>query len=248
MTVKKFLSDKLEKLIGVLTGKEKQNAEIRFWKKMIQTYLGWYNGEINELYGHPSPTINKVITHKPEISAILTFFETHQKKKYLHDLRLTPESFGGMRILDIGSGPFPSALCFQNCEVYNLDPLFDRYIAAGYPVHCYEARARFVHAKAESIPFEDGYFDAVISVNAIDHVDNFEKTALEIKRILKPEGKFRMHVHYHPKTTAEPIELNDEVFLKNYSWVSNLQRFKESKEKLGTVLTDPSEKYVVWGN
>ena len=76
-----------------------------------------------------------------------------------------------MKVLDVGSGPFPSALCFQGCDIYNLDPLMDKYIAAGYPLHCYESRARFVQAKAEAIPFEDGFFDAVISVNAIDHVD-----------------------------------------------------------------------------
>ena len=35
------------------------------------------------------------------------------------------------------------------------------------------------------MPFEDGFFDAVISVNAIDHVNDFAETAKEIKRVLK---------------------------------------------------------------
>jgi ubiquinone/menaquinone biosynthesis C-methylase UbiE len=124
----------------------------------------------------------------------------------------------------------------------------DAYIAAGYPLHCYEQRARFVKAMAESIPFEDGFFDAVISVNAIDHVNDFAATAKEIKRVLKPGGRFRMHVHYHPKTKAEPLELNDEVFLQNYSWVSNLKKINESKQKTGTNIIGDNEKYVVWGN
>jgi ubiquinone/menaquinone biosynthesis C-methylase UbiE len=248
MALKDQLLVKLEKFTGIITGKEKQNAEIRFWQKEIERYGKWYRGEMSELYGHPSPKNNKIVVYSPDISAILTFFETHQKPKYLNDLLLDKNSFSGMKLLDVGSGPFPSALCFENCEVYSLDPLFDRYIAAGFPIHCYESRGKFVQAKAEAIPFEDGYFDAVISVNAIDHVDNFEKTALEIKRILRPGGRFRMHVHYHSKTTAEPIELNDEIFSKHYSWVSDLKKLKESKEKLGTVLTDPGEKYVVWGN
>ena len=248
MAIKNLLIEKLEKITGIVTGKEKQNAEVRFWQKEIKKYIAWYNDEIKELYGHPAPGNKKIIAPTPGISAILTFFETHQKPKYLKDLLLEADSFSGMKILDIGSGPFPSGLCFSNCEVYCLDPLFDRYIGAGFPVHIYESRARFVQSKAEAIPFNDGFFDAVISVNAIDHVDDFEKTATEIKRIIKPGGRFRMHVHYHPKTTAEPLELNDEVFLKNYSWVSDLSRMKESNEKMGTVLTDPNEKYVVWGN
>jgi len=248
MSIKNLVQEKLEKLTGIITGKEKQNAEIRFWQKIIKKYVQWYNGELKELYGHPSPVVNKIKAATPEISAILTFFEIHQKPKYIKDLLLEKNDFTGLKLLDIGSGPFPSALCFLDCDVYCLDPLFDRYINVGFPIHCYESRARFVQAPAEAIPFNDGYFDAVISVNAIDHVDDFEKTALEIKRVLKPGGRFRMHVHYHPKTTAEPIELNDAVFLKNYSWVRDIKKIQESKEKLGTVLTDPSEKYVVWGN
>jgi len=248
MAIKQAILEKVEKITGILTGKEKQNAEVRFWEKEIKRYLQWFNGEIKELYGHPSPGSNKIIAATPEISAIQTFFEIHQKTKYLNDLLLPEQFFSGMKLLDIGSGPFPSALCFKNCEVYALDPLFDRYIGAGFPIHCYESRAKFVRAKAESIPFNDGFFDAVISVNAIDHVDDFEKTALEIRRVLKSEGKFRMHVHYHSKTTAEPLELNDEVFLKNYSWVADIKRIHESNKKLGTALTDPNEKFVVWGN
>jgi len=179
---------------------------------------------------------------------LLTFFRDHQEVKYLKDLHLDENAFSGMKVLDIGSGPFPSGLCYKNAEIYCLDPLMGKYIEAGYPIHCYDSRAKFVQAMAEDIPFEDGYFDAVISVNAIDHVNDFAKTATEIQRVLKPGGRFRMHAHYHPKTTAEPIELNDEVFLHHYNWVHNLKRIHESNQKTGTVLSDTREKYVVWGN
>jgi SAM-dependent methyltransferase len=202
---------------------------------------------LTELYGHRAPVL-KVDAYTIELSAILTFFEVHQKVKYLSDLVLDAEEFKGMKVLDVGSGPFPSALCFKECEVYSLDPLFDSYLAAGYPIHCYETRGRFVHAKAEDIPFEEGYFDAVISVNAIDHVNNFADTAKEIKRILNPHGKFRMHVHYHPATKAEPLEINDEFFLKHYGWVKDLKKIAESKHKFGSTLSSSNEKYVVWGN
>ena len=239
---------KLERLLYIITGKDKEFAEIKFWRKQIQKYIDWYNGDIKELYGHPSP-VNKVKAHTVQLSAILTFFNVHQKVKYQHDLQLGANDLAGMKVLDIGSGPFPSALCFNDCEVYSLDPLIDSYLAAGYPIHCYEARGRFVHSKAENMPFDDAFIDAVISVNAIDHVNYFGQTALEIKRVLKPGGKFRMHVHYHPKTAAEPIELNDDVFLQHYSWVNNLTRISESKNKTGTSLDKNNEElYVVWGN
>lgn len=242
-----YIKQKVERLAYMFAGKDKEFAEIKFWRKQITKYISWYKGEIAELYGHPTP-VNKIKAYTIELSAILTFFEIHQKVKYRTDLRLTTDEFTGLKILDVGSGPFPSALCFHECEVYSLDPLFDSYLSAGYPIHCYEARGKFVHAKAEAMPFEDGFFDAVISVNAIDHVNDFAEAAKEIRRVLKPGGRFRMHVHYHPKTKAEPLELNDEVFLKHYSWVSNLKKISASKQKTGTFLSSNEELYVVWGN
>ncbi len=244
-----FFKRKIERLIYLLNGKDKEFAEIKFWRRQINLYLKWFNGEIDQLYGHSSPRADqKVISHKPEVAALLTFFEIHQKEKYKRDLQLPDNAFAGMKVLDVGSGPFPSALCFKDCDVYSLDPLIDSYVSAGYPLHCYEARGRFVCSQAESTPFEDKFFDAIVSVNAIDHVNDFAATARELQRILKPNGKFRMHVHYHPKTKAEPLELNDEVFLKNYSWVNGIRKISESKVKTGTSIQDDRELFVVWGN
>jgi SAM-dependent methyltransferase len=242
-----FWSRKLERLFYIMMGKDKEFAEIKFWRRQIAVYVKWYNGEISELYGHPSPR-EKINAATVELSALLTFFEVHQKYKYKSDLLLNEDEFIGMRILDIGSGPFPSGLCFRECEVYSLDPLMDKYISAGYPLHCYENRAKFVHAKAENMPFENAYFDAVISVNAIDHVNDFAKVASEVKRVLRENGRFRMHVHYHLETTAEPLELNDEIFLKHYDWVKGIKKIHVSKEKTGHTLKDDRECYVVWGN
>jgi ubiquinone/menaquinone biosynthesis C-methylase UbiE len=244
-----FMKQKLERLVYIFMGKDKEFAEIKFWRKQINNYVKWYNGELASLYGHASPIEGeKVKAATTELSALLTFFKLHQLVKYQKDLLLNEHDFAGLKVLDIGSGPFPSSLTFKNCETFSLDPLMDSYIAAGYPIHCYEQRARFVKSMAESMPFENGYFDAVISVNAIDHVNDFTATAVEIKRVLKPGGRFRMHVHYHPKTKAEPLELNDEIFLKHYSWVKDLKKINVSKEKIGTSITNDNEVFVVWGN
>ena len=245
--MKNSLKSKFEHLTSILMGTSKEFAEIKFWRKQIDNYIKWYKGEMPTLYGTPSPA-NKISSYSLKNAALLTFFRDHQEVKYLRDLQLDENAFSGMKILDIGSGPFPSGLCYKDAEVYCLDPLMAKYIEAGYPIHCYDNRARFVQSMAEDMPFDTGYFDAVISVNAIDHVNDFSKTSREIQRVLKPGGRFRMHVHYHPKTTAEPIELDDEIFLQHYGWVTGLKRISESKQKTGTILIDDREKYVVWGN
>lgn len=226
----------------------KQDAELEFWKNVLSLYKKWYLGELRELYGEPNPPdAQKIKAHTLQDSAILTWGKIHQEVKYLQDLALDKDVFNSMRLLDIGSGPHPSALVFENCEVYCLDPLLPEYINLGFPLHYYD-RVKFIHARSEDVPVPEHFFDAVISVNALDHVDDFNKTAMEIQRILKPEGKIRFHLHYHKATTTEPIELNDRKILQSFNWCHNLKKISESKAKRGALITQGNEVYTLWSN
>ena len=46
---------------------------------------------------------------------------------------------------------------------------------------------------AEDMPFPRS-FDGLVSVNALDHVDDFEGTASEIRRVLKEDAVVRVKV------------------------------------------------------
>lgn len=226
----------------------KYKAELDFWKKTLILYEKWYKGELKELYKEPSPNNQqKIKAYSVKDSAILTWEKLHQQKKYLEDLLLDKLAFKGLKVLDIGSGPHPSAVVFENCKVYCLDPLLPFYIEIGFPLHYYD-RVKFVYGFSENIPFVDNFFDAIISVNAMDHVDDFYKTAKEIKRVLKPKGKIRMHIHYHQKTKTEPLEINDEIVKKAFKWSKNLYKIKESKSKRGHALKNKNEVYTLWSN
>lgn len=228
---------------------KKYNAEIQFWKEILVSYVAWYKGEVKELYGEPSPAeAEKIKAYTIEYSAILTWQAAHQRKKYLEDLQLPDSAFENMKVLDVGSGPHPSALAFLNCDIYCLDPLLPLYMQTGFPIHIYEPRTKFVYGFSEKMPFENNYFDAVISVNAMDHVDDFNATANEIKRVLKPGGKLRFHLHFHPKTITEPLELNDNIVSKAFEWCDGFKKISESKIKRGTIVTDDNESYTVWSN
>ena len=48
----------------------------------------------------------------------------------------------------------------------------------------------FEVASVTQLPFEDEYFDVVIDFGVIHHVPNWPEALKEIKRVLKPEGKF----------------------------------------------------------
>ena len=227
--------------------RSKQDAEIAFWRNEIKRYQKWFKGDLSPLYKTPSPKDSqkeKAPTLKD--ASILTWHKLHQEVKYLEALALKPDAFQNMKLLDIGSGPMPSATCFKGCRLYCLEPLLPKYLEIGFPLHYYE-NVTFIHGTSEKIPVENGFFDAVISVNAIDHVDNIRATAAEIKRVLKKGGLLRMHVHYHPATKCEPISFDDDFFKELFCWCLNLSKVEISKQNYSTTLPD-KENFVLWSN
>jgi SAM-dependent methyltransferase len=226
---------------------KKQESEVKFWQKEIRKYRNWLNGELDLLYKTHSPEAQQVIRRADETdTSVLTWHRLHQEPKYLAELDLEEIAFEGMRVLDVGSGPMPSATCFKRCELYCLESLLPAYLLAGFPLHHY-AGVRFVHGTGESMPLEDNYFDAVISVNAIDHVDDFGQTAREIGRVCKPDGLLRVQAHYHAQTVCEPLELNDEIFAAAFSWCPGLKKINEKQEGFSADLP-ANESYALWSN
>jgi len=227
----------------------KMRSELDFWRQELRNYVAWYKGEIETHYGETCPgESDRIFDFKPEINAILTWTRVHQQGKYLEDLKLEMDAFAGERILDIGSGPLASAAVFSDCELYCLDPLLPLYILAGFPIHCYPSHVRFMYGSAENIPAANGFFDAAISVNALDHVDDLEMASEEIRRVRKKHGRLRFHLHYHRKTKTEPLELNDETVARAFDWCKDFRKIHQSSQKRGHVLTDAHEQYAVWSN
>ena len=85
-----------------------------------------------------------------------------------------------------------------------LDPLVERYRSFGIDRHS----ARYVNAPAENIPYPDGYFDVVTSINSLDHVNDVDAAMREMIRVVAPGGLILLVVEIHPKPTiAEPHAL-----------------------------------------
>jgi SAM-dependent methyltransferase len=225
----------------------KQAAELEFWRQEIERYQQWYRGELSPLYKTASPLDDqKVAAPNAKDASILTWHKLHQETKYLEDLELGATAFQGMKVLEVGAGPMPSATCFENCQLYCLEPLLPQYLHAGFPLHYYHS-VTFIHGCAERIPVQNDFFDAVISVNAIDHVDDLPQTAAEIKRVLKPHGLLRMHVHYHRATTCEPIEIDDALFGRLFGWCGDLKKIRMAGSNHSIDLP-ANESYALWSN
>lgn len=124
----------------------------------------------------------------------LYFGRGNRYRRRLLDLA---EVKAGDRVLDIGCGP--GRLVLATCErvgesgeAYGIDPSAEMVALAKRKAAKAGLSARFIQAAAEELPFDDGYFDVVISSLVIHHLtgDDLKRRAFgEIRRVLKNGGR-----------------------------------------------------------
>ena len=137
-----------------------------------------------------------------EVSKALSF------PRYKSDLMIGPNELTDKCVLDLGCGPMGALAWFNAKFRVGVDELISDYSRIGYPLQAHPIL--YVDGVAENLPFSNSQFDVVISVNALDHVENFEAAISEIHRIVKREGKIFASINYqHKATTTEPILLSD---------------------------------------
>jgi len=132
-----------------------------------------------------------------------TLGNQHYQEIYTTDMGLDLDYYSGKKILDIGCGPRGSLeWAHIAAERVGLDPLVSQYRKLGIEKHA----MKYVDAPAEKIPYPDGYFDVVASVNSLDHVDDLSRSIAEIIRVLDKGGEFLLITHIHQEPTiAEPV-------------------------------------------
>jgi SAM-dependent methyltransferase len=78
-----------------------------------------------------------------------------------------------------------------------------------------EPRLRQITIAPYRIPFDDGFFDVVVSTGVFEHAQNKEECFREIYRVLRPGGHA---VHIFPSKWYLPWEPHIFVPLANYFW------------------------------
>jgi SAM-dependent methyltransferase len=103
-------------------------------------------------------------------------------------------------ILDIGCGNSPykflideSKAVYTGIDVENADK-FDYY------------NPNKTVFDGENIPFENGYFDYVISTEVLEHIENPEKIIEETYRVLKPGGEAIVTIPWSARVHFEPYD------------------------------------------
>jgi len=97
----------------------------------------------------------------------------------------------GLRVLDVGCGPGDLSIrVARMChEVWGVDLTPEMIEIAEKKVDCEPANVFFHQADACELPFDDFCFDTVMTVNALQTMDEPDRAITEISRVLKPGGE-----------------------------------------------------------
>ena len=122
--------------------------------------------------------------------------QVYSTRDVLRRRALVREALGaqpGERILDIGCGPgfYVAELLEQvgpDGSVVGVDSSPDMLAVAAHRVEGHD-NAAFHEADATSLPVGDEDFDAVLSVQVMEYVEDLERALAEILRALRPGGR-----------------------------------------------------------
>jgi ubiquinone/menaquinone biosynthesis C-methylase UbiE len=107
----------------------------------------------------------------------------------------TWECFRGLRVLDVGCGPFGLIHYADSAaERIRIDPLLPQYS----PKQPLAGRHLSIAAMAESLPLADRSVDFAICFNALDHMLNPAAALDEMARVLRPGGTALLMIHTFP--------------------------------------------------
>ena len=100
----------------------------------------------------------------------------------------------GTRVLELGAG--------DGAQTAELRKLFAEVIPVDIaPSADVEG---LIVADAADLPFDDGYFDLVFSSNVLEHIERFDDSFTEMKRVLAPGG---IMIHSMPTATWKLIQV-----------------------------------------
>lgn len=131
------------------------------------------------------------------------------------------------RILDIGCGPNGMINHIDQAERFGLDPLMDFYLSNFKMPRGIKWRK----GVGESIPFENEYFDLVITTNTLDHTKQPEKMLEEVNRVLRKGGLLFLSVNCYG-----PLSLLGRGILEKLGIGSTLHPFSLSFSQIQHLL------------
>jgi SAM-dependent methyltransferase len=114
-------------------------------------------------------------------------FQTDDRcmRAYEDLLKSYSKSLKNCRILDVGCGlgEYTSLFYHNNNQVFGLD-------VKKFILKRFSKKFKFVKYDGFHMPFDDNFFDVIVSFDVIEHVVQDLFFVQELKRVLKPKGRF----------------------------------------------------------
>jgi ubiquinone/menaquinone biosynthesis C-methylase UbiE len=136
-----------------------------------------------------------------------------------------------MRVLDVGTGAgFPSVELAQRlgrtCEVHAVDPWEPALERARQKIRQWNVtNLHLIEGMAESLEFEDDYFDLIVSNNGTNNVDDEEKVCAELGRVARRGAQMVLTMNL-PDTMKEFYDTFEEI-LSGRGMSAEIERLTE---------------------
>jgi ubiquinone/menaquinone biosynthesis C-methylase UbiE len=113
-----------------------------------------------------------------------------QRARFRLLLRLIGDArFGRLLEIGYGSGVFLPELARRSRELYGID-IHEKADRVAESLRKLDVGASLCTTSAESMPFDAGFFDAVVAVSSFEFIADFDRACEEIGRVLVPGGAF----------------------------------------------------------
>ncbi|MDB9374858.1 class I SAM-dependent methyltransferase [Nodularia sphaerocarpa] len=163
-------------------------------------------GELQEVFNH-AVFINGTDQKQKEIMLHSSESKYRSETAYSWDhyfgKDLTPD-LEDKDVLDLGCFNGGRGIaCFEKfkmASITGIDVAPEYIEAATQFAKVKNVNAKYVVAQGEELPFADASFDAIVTFDVMEHVQNLEKTLAECYRVLRPNGIFCLVFpgYYHP--------------------------------------------------
>jgi 2-polyprenyl-6-hydroxyphenyl methylase/3-demethylubiquinone-9 3-methyltransferase len=122
--------------------------------------------------------------------------------------------WGGKRVLDLGcaGGFMAEALAQRGARVAGIDPAAEAIEAARAHASKSVLDIDYSVGVGEDLPYPDAYFDAVVCVDVLEHVQDLGRVLAEVTRVLKPGGLFLFDtINRNPIARLATITMAEDV-------------------------------------
>lgn len=164
-----------------------------------------------------------------------TFSNVHYEQIMLGMAQETDKEFlRGKIVADFGCGPRGSLSWGDTALLrIGIDVLSDRY-ADEFTSNTISHNMVYLKSTEKVIPLPSGFVDIMFTLNAIDHVYNFQTMCHEILRVLKPGGAFIGSFNLEePASVTEPQRLTEKILKETLLGSLEIESYRLSRRGPG---------------